>query len=194
MYIDHAVFRPIPITPKTYDMIFVGRLASNKGLDRLLAVFNTVEKNIPSVRLLILGSGPYGVRLARQIGHNPRITHIERVPLAADVALLYNRSRVAVCTSFSEGGPRYMVEAMACGVPAVSTSVGLMSELVRDGENGFLVDPLSVEIMAEHIVRILHLGEAYAIYSTNAVRAVSYFEYEKGIAEYARAYHELIAV
>lgn len=194
MYIDHCVFRPIAGVLKEYEMIFVGRLASNKGLERMLAVFATVRRAMPSARLLIIGSGPEGRWLMKKIAGNPHIVHIGRVPSADDMAALYNRARVAICASFSEGGPRFTVEAMACGVPVVTTRVGLMGEIVRNGENGFLVDPWSADMAADCVLRILRSGAQYTHYSEHAVRAVARFRYSDAIAAYARAYHDAIGI
>jgi glycosyltransferase involved in cell wall biosynthesis len=195
MYIDHAVFYPMPNIQKKYDLIFVGRLASNKGLGRLLAVFKTILRKLPSTSFFILGDGPQAAWLSRAIMGNTSIIHMKRVGSAYDVALLYNRSRVAVCASFAEGGPRYIVEALACGVPAVSVSVGLMRELIIDGKNGFLISPWSADAMAEKIISILE-GDVgvYGAYRDNAVRSVARFDYADSIAAYAHAYHALITV
>lgn len=192
MYVDRSVFRPMPGIRKEYDIIFVGRLAPNKGLDLLLRSFRILRGALPSARLLILGSGPLRPWLCRRIEGDPHITHIDRVPSAEDVALLHARSRIVVCASSAEGGPRFIVEAMACGLPAVSTPVGLMRELVRDGENGFLVHDWSAETMASRISAILAPDAPYASYSDHAVASVAYFERNQAIHAYASFYRDLI--
>lgn len=67
---------------------------------------------------------------------------------AAALRELYGRIDVYLCTSWHEGTPNPALEAAACGVPLVTTRVGNMPELVRDGENGFFVEPTEESVVA----------------------------------------------
>lgn len=58
----------------------------------------------------------------------------------AEMRRFYNSCDLYICASRSEGGPRPVLEASACGVPVLSTDVGLVPELIRDGVNGFIVE------------------------------------------------------
>lgn len=192
MYIDRSVFRPLLSPDKEYDIVFAGRLVPNKGLDLILRAFRIVRENFPPARLLIVGAGPQGSLLRRFSSPDSGVTHIERVPSARDVAALYHRSRLVVCGSTAEGGPRFVVEAMACGLPAVSTPVGLMREIVHDGYNGFLLPDRSPRSMASAISAILAPGFPYASYSANAVSSTSPFERERALRDYAAFYRRMI--
>jgi glycosyltransferase involved in cell wall biosynthesis len=65
------------------------------------------------------------------------------------VAQAYDAIDVCLVTSRDEGGPRAVLESMATGVPLVSTRVGQAADLVRDGENGWLVDVGDVDAVVE---------------------------------------------
>lgn len=140
LYIDLDVFSP-PATPVDHeqDVTYVGRMVNNKGLDRIVdAVANLATRGLRA-RLLMVGKGPLLAATrarveARGLGASTRF--VEWVERPEDLAEIYRRSRVVVCASTCEGGPRFTVEALACGTPVVSTPVGMMKELVEDGVNG----------------------------------------------------------
>jgi glycosyltransferase involved in cell wall biosynthesis len=192
VYLDRRVFRPIQDIPKQYDIIFVGRLAPNKGLPILLDIFENLKQEIPRARLLIIGRGPLESWLKKRLRAKEGIDYIPFLPSAKDVAEAYNRAKVIVCASSAEGGPRVVVEAMACGLPAVSTPVGLMGELIKDAETGFLVHSSSPQEMAKKIAALLKSDDLYRRCSAKATEVASQFDYDRIIAEYALAYRRLV--
>ena len=71
------------------------------------------------------------------------------------MAELYRQSKIVVCSSLLEGGPRVIVEGMACGIPGISSSVGFMPSVIKDGENGFLIPSFDPKDFAEKIELLL---------------------------------------
>lgn len=135
-YIDKDVFRPAE-AKKTVDIVFSGRLVPDKGLGRLLRV---VAK-LPDRRLLVIGDGPARQTLehdAKKLGIGSRVRFAGWLPTNVDVADAMRSAKILVVASGSEGGPRVALEAMAAGVPVASTPVGVMPDVIRHGENGFL--------------------------------------------------------
>ena len=194
IYIDYDIFRPLPDEARQFEVLFVGRLASNKGLFTLLNAFALVHRSYPQARLGILGRGPLRKALERRIaklGLSQAVTLIERLPSPQDVARLYNQSAMLVCASTAEGGPRVAVEAMACGVPVISTPVGLMRELITDGQNGLLfhwdtrelADKIGALLADETLRR--RIGEA-------GRQSAQGFDADSVIAAYARGYQDLV--
>jgi glycosyltransferase involved in cell wall biosynthesis len=191
VYLDHSVFRPSSEAAKDFDVIFVGRLVPNKGIQLLLEAFDRLRERIPSARFLIVGQGPQQELVDRARLRNPGLHHVPRVETSEDLARAYNSARVVVCASSAEGGPRYVVEAMACGLPAVSTPVGLMKELVRDFETGFLTRQWSAAEIADAIARLLRDPDLYDYCAPRAELATQRFDHSRAIAEYAAAYHAM---
>ena len=126
------------------DLLFVGRLVPNKGVPAILEGLAELQRRgLGDLRLRLVGRGPELAAVkafAQQHGAQDRIEHIEWVADAAALAEVYRAARFLVCASTSEGGPRVVAEAMACGTPVVSTEVGIVPELIRHGENGLLFD------------------------------------------------------
>jgi len=99
--------------------------------------------------------------------------------------------RVLVLPSLSEGLPRVLIEAMACGKPVIGTNVGGIPSLIRDGVNGFLVPPNSPEALAEKIIYLLlREGEAARMGAKGREFVAQTFSTEKYVEGYAKILDE----
>ena len=97
-----------------------------------------------------------------------------------------------MCASTCEGGPRFTVEAMACGTPVVSTPVGVMLELIRNGENGQLVG-FDVDSLADGLRQVLEDEPRQRALGARALQDVQGFEYTRTIRGYADGLKALAA-
>jgi glycosyltransferase involved in cell wall biosynthesis len=194
MYIDFEIFHPQPDVSPQYDVLFVGRFVSNKGILTILEAVAQVRETHPEVRLALLGDGPLRDKIVTKIDEyhlHEHVTIIPRADTPADVARLYNQSKMVVCASTSEGGPRVTVEAMACGTPVISTPVGIMRDLMESGMN-FLVFNWHAEPLAEAIRLLLDDDNMRRQLGENGEIAVQGFRADHVIEQYARGYHDLI--
>jgi len=194
LYIDLETFRPAKEPePFDQDVVFVGRLVNNKGLDRIVDALAMLKRRGAPHRALIVGKGPLAGKVRQQAvaaGLSEAIQFIEWVATPSDLARIYRRSRVAVCASTCEGGPRVTVEAMACGTPVVSTPVGVMTELLRSGTAGALCDFTS-RGLADTLQNILEDPEQRDRLGAQAHRDVQRFERARALEVYARGLIEL---
>ena len=193
LYLDFDVFRPEG-TSIEYDAIFVGRLTPNKGPLLFLDGVQAAASRGAGVRVLIIGSGPMKSRMrarAAALGPDVSVEFRDSVAAPGDLADLYRRSRCLICTSFSEGGPRVVAEALACGVPVISTRVGLAQELVQNGVTGFLVD-WSVDDIAARLSQIVFDSDLRARMALAAPSSVQRFEKSRVLKDYALGYQELV--
>lgn len=113
--------------------LFVGRLSAEKGVELLAAA----AAEVPHVPLTVIGDGPGGTCAraafgARWLGRQPLpqvLQHMQRALYLVLPSLWY------------ENFPRTLVEAFACGLPAIASRLGALAEIVRDGRTGLLFDP-----------------------------------------------------
>ena len=136
-------------------VIFTGRLHFQKAIDRLIRAWKDVAVVQPDAHLLILGEGPEEAKLrevTEECGLEQTIHflgHIEGV-------LPYLRaSDVFVLASLFEGVSLSMLEAMACGLPVVTTNIGGTCEAIRDNVDGLLVEPDNIPALAARLIEAL---------------------------------------
>ncbi len=194
LYIDLDVFRKEDPRPEAqYDLIYVGRLVNNKGLLRIADALAVLAAKGRKPRALFVGRGPFLGRLRKRLGELGLLESsrfIDWVDTPSDLADLYRKSRVAVCASTCEGGPRVTVEAMACGTPVVSTRVGVMGELLAEG--GGLLCGFDVATLASSLESLWSDPSYWARCSREAANIAQRFGYHAGIANYARGLQRLV--
>lgn len=137
-YIDLEIFKQQDMT-KIYDLVFAARLEKNKGIFNLIKAVQIIKKEMPEIKLLIIGSGSQKEKLQKYINKKSleqNVIFSGWLNSADDVARAYNSAKIFVNPSFNEGGPRVLLEAMACGLPAVTTRVGVALDIVEDPSTG----------------------------------------------------------
>lgn len=192
-YLDLDTFAPQPVA-KEADAIYVARLVKNKGLFLLLDALALAKRSKPDITLDIVGEGPLQEALQQHVarhGLRENVRFLGWLPDQAAVARAYNASRVVVCASFNEGGPRTALEGMACGLPAVSTAVGAMPEVIKPGENGYVAD-WKPESLSAAILSTLESESLQKSLGSAARAAVEPFAYKPAIRRYAEGYLHLI--
>jgi glycosyltransferase involved in cell wall biosynthesis len=194
LYLDLETFRPEAGVAKKWDVCFVARMVANKGADVVLEALGSLRADRPGLRACFVGKGPLRPSLearARALGLEGAVEFVDWLPGKKELADLYRASRLLVCASYNEGGPRVTCEAMACGTPVVSTPIGVMPDLVRHGENGWLFD-FEPAGLARCLREALSDGAAHARAAARCRDAVLPFESHQTIAAYARGLQSLV--
>jgi glycosyltransferase involved in cell wall biosynthesis len=151
-------------------LVFAGRLGPQKALGVTLEALAAV----PGVRLAIAGDGPERAMLerrARDLGLDGRVSFLGSVP-RAQVLRLFRAADASVLSSAWENFPHTVVEALAVGCPVISTSVGGVPEVVKDGENGLLVPAGDAHALAAAITRFFSNEALRVRLSANAAPSV----------------------
>jgi len=153
--IDCTMFRPEGSGERLKQVLFVGRLNRNKGVDRLFDAFAGLSNDFPNLTLKIVGQGPMHDRLYAKRSH---LGLEDRVVLAGELSneelpRVYSESAVFVLPSSNEGLPRTVLEALACETPVVTTALPQLEPVV-DGA-GFTVRPGATGELERAITRLL---------------------------------------
>ena len=186
IYIDLDIFKPADIQ-KEYDLIFIGRLEANKGIELFL---ETVKKL--DCKAIIVGQGSlYNKTKSEVEGQKLNIVMYGFAKDSKEIAELLNKSKILVMPSYNEGGPRVLVEAMACGVPVLATPVGIVPDLLKNGSGGEII-AWNAEDVANKAKGLLNNFERYNKLSAMAIEIAKSFEKKSAIKNYADKLKALI--
>ena len=138
----------------------IGRLEPQKGFDMALPIFAGTAEQRPDARFLIVGEGPLEARLKTQASHLGLEDILLFLPRLPGLGGLWPRVSIFLLTSRFEGIPNVLAEAMAHGVASVAFDCPTgPSELIRDGENGFIVPLGDVDAAIRRCVELLEDAE-----------------------------------
>ncbi len=143
---------PLPTRPA---VLFVGVLERYKNVDGLAAAWRVAAARVPSAELRIVGTGSRKKVVEKLLRDLPAQTRWLPELSADEVAAELDRATCLVLPSRREGMGRVVLEAFCRGRPVLGTRAGGIPDLVRDGENGVLIDPDDVDQFADALVRLL---------------------------------------
>lgn len=124
-------------------------ISYSKGADDLIEAFDKIGKEYLNAKLLLIGYDEIGIPKSDSIIHCGLVKREE-------LSDYYNAMNIFVFPSRSEGAPKVVMEACACGIPVISTKVGGIPDLVKEGYNGFLVNPGDINAIVNHCKMLLN--------------------------------------
>ena len=179
-------------TPKR--VIAVGRLDYQKSFDRLILVWEKVHQQIPDWTLDIFGQGEWKEMLQRMIDERGLQDSIRLMGPTKNIGKEYSESSMIVMSSHYEGFPMVMIEAMACGLPAISFDFKCgPKDIIKEGENGLVVPDGDIDGLAEAMVGLMKDDELRKRMGEEAKKIVETFSEAKVMDQWVRLYEETIA-
>lgn len=158
------------------DVVFVGRLIPLKRVDLLLEAIALCD----GVHLTVVGDGPERdrlVALAARLAVADRVQFLGALSHEAVLGELA-RAHVLVMASEHEGLPHVALEALVMGTPVVASPAGGTAEVILDGANGRLVDPVSAEAFAEVLAELRNIPEALEELADGARASGAHWRFE----------------
>ena len=138
-------------------ILFVGRLAGVKDVELLVSVFQEVVSLRDRSRLVVVGTGEMEGKareLVKEKGLDDKVTFMGPLP-PGKVAELMRNSHALLLTSHFEAGPRVVLEAIASGLPVVSTDVGFVGSVVKGNINGVVCTRREPLLMARALLSVM---------------------------------------
>lgn len=176
-------------------LIAVGRLDYQKGFDRLIRAWDIVQQNVAfrDWQLDIFGQGEWQEMLQRMIDERNLQNTLRLNQPTNSIGDEYAKSSLIVMTSHYEGFGMVLVEAMACGVPAVAFDCKCgPKDIIRHGENGLLVHDGDIEGLAAAMMKLMD-DEAYRKrLSDNAKKIISTYSEETVMNRWIALFNGLI--
>lgn len=169
--------RQVEIKPDEFIIISAGELNKNKNQKLILAALYILKKRgMSSIRLLICGSGPKENCLRRKAQKLGILNQVSFLGYREDLKELMQISNVFVMSSYREGLPTVVMEAMCCKLPVIGTDIRGNRDLIIDGKSGYLVPINKPDIMALKLESFFHnrnLGKQMGEYGNKVVRNYS---------------------
>jgi glycosyltransferase involved in cell wall biosynthesis len=133
---------------------WIGRMTAIKNTEDVLTAFRGLRERGVDATLCMVGDGPDRARLERRAHELGIMRDTLFLGYQQEVASLYAAFDALVLPSSNEGTPVSVIEALAARTPVVATRVGGVPDVVREGEDGFLVDTGDTEALADRLARL----------------------------------------
>ena len=140
-------------------VLSTGRLALQKGFKYLVSAAAEIIKTHPNVYFFLAGNGKLEPELRTQIDNLEIKRNFILLGFIEDIHPLLKNADIFVFSSLYEGMPNSILEAMAHGLPIVSTNVNGVSELIEEGVNGFTVSPGAVQELVDTLRYVIENRE-----------------------------------
>jgi glycosyltransferase involved in cell wall biosynthesis len=176
-------------------VMFAGTITPRKGVLELMKATELLNRR--DVLLLVVGNLDLDKEYARKVveyakdkGINAKFTGF--IPYE-DLKALYSACDVFVLPSFEEGQGVVLLEAMASGKPLIGSKVGGIPMQIKEGWNGFLVEPGDVRQLAERILYLVeNEGERMRMGENSRKLAKEKFDWERISERYLKVYEEIV--
>jgi len=167
---------------------YVGKFFDSKGVMNIIKAIHKILGNMKEIRFIFCGDGPLRDNIEKEIKNanlNDVVT-ITRWISHNELPQYLNEMKLLIIASDTEVGPQILFEAMACGTPVLATPVGVVPDVIKDGENGFIMENNSPECIAENIIRALEHPNLNEIVK-NAIDIIEEkYSYEAAVERYRK--------
>jgi len=178
---------------KVINILTIGRLSKEKGIDILIEALATLKNEEELFRLYVVGEGPLKkklINLVQQLKIDDMVFFLGYQDDFYKYARFFD---IYVISSYTEGLPMTLLEIMQSGIPIISTSVGEIPSVLKNGELGELVEPGDKEILAQGIRKIFSQYDVYRNKAKTSKKvAINEYSASKMANSYISLYNNII--
>jgi glycosyltransferase involved in cell wall biosynthesis len=187
--------RYLGIPPDRFTVGWIGRMTAIKNTEDLLSAFKALRTGGVEATLCMVGDGPDRSDLERRAHELGIMRDTLFLGYQQDVAPFYAAFDALVLPSSNEGTPVSVIEALAARTPVVATRVGGVPDVVRDGEDGFLVETGDTEALADRLARLAADPKLRQRMGASArARVLPRYEVTRLVDDVDRLYRTLLSV
>jgi len=183
--VDFFGISPQKIKPAMPTLVFAGRLMPWKGVEALLFVLAELKKNFSDIIFEVLGDGPESdhlKKIVRKLNLEQNVKFRGRVS-EEESHKIFARSTIFVLNTNYEGLPHSVLNAMACGLPVITTNIGGNVEVVENEVNGLLVPYNDKPAWLGAIARLLNDEALQAKFVASSQKTLENFKWDKLVNE-----------
>ena len=184
-----------PYSLQARNVLFMGRLGVRKGTFDLIEAIKRLDSEIPQdVKFYLCGDvGEEAVRQkVAELGIEHRIAHIGWIDGEQKKEFI-SKSMINCLPSYNEGLPMTILETMAAGIPNISTNIASIPEIIKNGENGFLIEPGDVTSLVKRLKELICNESLLRSFSQKSYDfIVQKFSMNRNIANLKKFYTNLV--
>ena len=151
-----------------YDIVYLGRLTTPKNPNRLLGLFKKLTEKKTNIKIAVIGTGELEEKIHQLASNLQLAPNVEFLGFQNNPYKILHDSNLMILTSKWEGTPMCVLEAMALGVPVISTPTDGVKDLVEDGKTGYLSD--DDEVLVKECLKVLEDDELHQQLRVNSLK------------------------
>jgi len=163
-------------TKEIYQLLYVGRIEYFKGIyDLVDAIKIIIDRKSTNIHMSIVGDGADANKIKHRVaalGLSKYVTFQGTVSDHNQLAYLYRQSDLFILPTHHEGFPRVLYESMIAGLPIITTFVGTISHLMKDGFNCYRIPPKNPSALAEKVIQVLQDYENTSTVAFNGTETI----------------------
>ena len=178
-------------------LVFISRLVAGKGMWELLDAYASLKPDYPDLTLWFVGDGEEREAIVQYVAKHsiPDVTVTGYVSTETKAQILLDGDLFVFPSSYAEGCPASLLEAMAAGLPCITTAVGGIPDVFENNMNGILLNNVTSQTVADAIARLLSdTGSMKAIAAHNRDQAWSKYESHQVSERIAKDYRSLVSL
>jgi len=187
-------YRFNPKLKKDGNILYIGRLVKEKGIDDLINALPEVVSKINQAHLTVVGDGPqrkHLISLTKKLRMTNKVDFVGKIPHKKIKEYYQEASVVVVPSLYLDNSPNVIYEAFSAGRPVIASSRGGMSDFVKDGKTGFLFESGNIKELAKKIIMVLKEENLFEKLSSDCRQfSILNFTPEKHYREIMKIYKE----